>query len=733
MRRLDGLPLALELAAARADVLPPTRLLALAARRLDALAAAVAPGGRRVSLQDAVALSWELLPDEGRLALLGLAALNGPFDAAASAAVLGLEGAIAWRVVLDLARRSLVVTQGPDQARLSDLVRRFARAEAERQGLLVAAAARRDAHLLELAEGRYAVSRRAGGAAALAELGFLREALGATVAEAIAGGPAIAEAGLRAALVLALHARRACLPPWGLGELGVLEARAEAAPLGLRIDALLLLARLETDAGRPEALSRLERARGLADAAHGPEAAAYRARVAVHLGRWAFDRSRFDEAARHDAEALADALAAGPVADEVRAMALTNMTMAAIRLGRASAPGVAGGEPVDALARLAEARALFVSAGALDRVPLHMAIVFFVASQLGELERGREALLDGLAVARDVGAPRDAIVLGSYLGVSDLDRGELAAARAHLEGAYDRGRRGFERLAGQCAVMVAWVELERGDLAATARWCQIAREQLGPFGSTCELAFVGAVDAARAALGGDLVAAWEQRARLDPAMLARDDGVSAAASGLGAVVELAALAAARAAGDEGAATLARDAAAAHRSTSAPRPATATTRGAPRARGAGLGGRRGGRGRGPLRRPGGAALRLGGSGRPWEPMARRPTLARVLAALVRARLDRPGELLDGAALGEAGWPGERMQAESRDNRLYVALSKLRQAGLDDALETLPGGWRLRPTLGVLCVEPAAWPGPSAAPAPPRSAPGRARGRASRRRP
>jgi predicted ATPase len=73
---------------------------------------------------------------------------------------------------------------------------------------------------------------------------------------------------------------------------------------------------------------------------------------------------------------------------------------------------------------------------------------------------------------------------------------------------------------------------------------------------------------------------------------------------------------------------------------------------------------------------------------------------VLWRLVRRRIEAPGRALALEEIFEAGWPGERISRKAAANRVYVTLTKLRQLGLGSHLQSRDDGFLLDPTAIVL---------------------------------
>lgn len=187
-RRLDGVPLAVELAAARVGVLAPEQISA----RLDDALVFLTEGNRTASprhrtLRATLAWSHNLLDERERLLFERLSVFSGGFSLEAAEAV-GAEGGIGDKEVLDLlsklVHKSLVVVEAEGGALrygLLEPVRQYARERLEEDGGAEVAHRQHAAFFLALAEearpGINSVDRDVCRARLEAERGNLRTAL----------------------------------------------------------------------------------------------------------------------------------------------------------------------------------------------------------------------------------------------------------------------------------------------------------------------------------------------------------------------------------------------------------------------------------------------------------------------------------------------------------------------------------------------------------------------------
>ena len=132
-RNLDGMPLALELAAARRDVLSTAEIADLLTRRFAVLVDDHQPRDLHRSLEATVGWSWGLLDPSERRAFAELGVFEGPFSVAAAVAVVeDVDDPIdAVAVIERLVAASLVVRVGTADAstryRLLETLRAYAR------------------------------------------------------------------------------------------------------------------------------------------------------------------------------------------------------------------------------------------------------------------------------------------------------------------------------------------------------------------------------------------------------------------------------------------------------------------------------------------------------------------------------------------------------------------------------------------------------------------------------
>jgi predicted ATPase/DNA-binding CsgD family transcriptional regulator len=130
--RLDGMPLAIELAAARAASLGAEGLLAALDEQLRLLTGGRQGDERHRSLRAVIGWSYDLLDDDERALFRRLSVFVGGFDLAAAQAIApGSTRAEVADLVGRLVDRSLVVRggSGPDRWRLLDTIRAYALAQ----------------------------------------------------------------------------------------------------------------------------------------------------------------------------------------------------------------------------------------------------------------------------------------------------------------------------------------------------------------------------------------------------------------------------------------------------------------------------------------------------------------------------------------------------------------------------------------------------------------------------
>jgi predicted ATPase len=156
-RQLDGLPLALELAAAWTNVLPPESLLAHLDHRLPLLTRGPrdAPSRQR-TLRDAIGWSYNLLTPDEQCAFRSFGTFVGSFDLTAAASVLGAEDDVAVATVVDaLAAKSLLRSLdagGETRFLMLETVREFALERMDANAEEPVVRERHAAYFLELAK-----------------------------------------------------------------------------------------------------------------------------------------------------------------------------------------------------------------------------------------------------------------------------------------------------------------------------------------------------------------------------------------------------------------------------------------------------------------------------------------------------------------------------------------------------------------------------------------------------
>ena len=430
--RLDGLPLALELAAARVKVLPPEALLARLARGLQVLSGGARDAEERQQTMCAtVAWSEHLLTPEEQVLFRRLSVfVGGCMLEAAEAICAGSEGAVPLDLDL-LEGLSTLVDQSLLQQReegsephfgLLQVIREYALERLERSGEAAALRRAHAAYFLALAE--HARQQETGPETVAWRDRLEREHDNLRAALGWAREQGEVELGLRMAVALTwfwvrrghLREGRAWLEGLLAVEAGETEsARAGAGLAAVRAKALLNAGMFALTMGAyATAQTQLEQARALALAAGDPRTAR---QALTNLGRVASDQGDLEGAAALYMDSLALARELGDQRDIMTV--LTNLGHVASKQGD-----------------LERAAALYMDSlefarelGDRDQLALCLNNLGDVARRRGELSQATALLRDALAVYWELRDPRRcAMVLESLAETAGAaGQGERAA------------------------------------------------------------------------------------------------------------------------------------------------------------------------------------------------------------------------------------------------------------------------------------------------------------------
>jgi predicted ATPase len=714
VRRLDGIPLAIELAAARTRSLTPAQMLEQESTRLDLLGTGPQHSDPRHStLRAAIDSSWGLLEDWQRDALTQLSVFAGGFDTDAASAVLDLSahpGARRATEAIEALRDRSLLSASPCEGNarlrftLYSSVREYAREQLFQLGGREAVVLRHARHYVE--EGSRWAKRHDEGCSpeASAWLGRETENLMAAHRRMLLRGRDGAELALGAAL--AIDPLLAASGP-GTLRLALLDAAITAAGReDLGADVRLRALEARSDAHRllgrgPEAVADAQAALALATSS-GDRAAIGRvlrelAMLALVQGKLAEGRGLLERACTIDREtkdrreegralgllgsvaalegrldaawsALDRAIAIHRDVGDVRFEATNtgNLAVVAHDAGKLSEAHVHG-ERALALCRRAGNRRLEAEV---------LGLLAAVAHEADRLDDARRGYARALAIHREVGNRRAEGALLSYHGALLAEDGDAEGARA----AYARALtilRDCQDRPNEALVLGALAGIEARDGCLESARAALAHA------TEC----LEGIDEPRARAAVHL---WRGHLELALAKEARAEGDASRAQRLvddarrrlddvspnqdGEVRRAADVRLARRALQQALTMLARGEAVSSMPApmEGPPPGSAADALIVCAHGRWF------------RGPRGAVVSVAR----WRP------LQRLLERLAERREIAPGEHLSVEALVAAGWPGERMLPTAGATRVYTAIASLRRLGLRDVLVRDDDGYMLR---------------------------------------
>jgi predicted ATPase len=701
VKSLDGIPLAIELAAARVGMLALPELGRLLERRFEVLITD-RPGivERHATLRGAIDWSWELLSPPAQAALARCSVFKGGFSLESfervAEADAGTDGVSALDLLQALHDKSFLTASSPvgisGERRFSlyESIRVYARERLAAEGALERTERRHAEYFLDAAERWTAKLEGSGGADARRRLQLDRENLLAAHERGILRGDAHGiEWAVRA--MLPLEVVFAMQGPFehyvGLLDAALASARAATLPPALNARARLSRGRMHVVQGRfAEALHDFRRAAELAERAGDQRLEAL---AALKGGYAAAMEGRADEAELHFARAERQIIV---LHDE----GLERQYAADLGLVRAEQ-----GRIDEALAFSERALSLAQRLGNRREEGVALGNTGARLNELRRLDAARDCYQRAIEILNEIGDRRAVAVFEAHLANMDLERADTASAKRRLMRALALHREvGDWAWEGLIQGFLGHVALFEGQTRHAASLYREASAILpGSYRRWAGL-FLSAQAAAEARLGYH-TAAKQHLANAHELIQA----VGAPSDHLvwelfGALVEVASRRAG--AGD------------AARSERAARALVARVRGDDAARAL------------PdevrfaltiLDRelapkespclpssPWSAALRIAADGSWFElspaervDLGRRAALRRMLVELAEAQRAAPGVGLELDRLFESAWPGARIRPESRSARVYVAIATLRKLGLGGVLLRQDDGYLLHPGL------------------------------------
>jgi predicted ATPase len=523
VRRLEGIALAIELAAARTTLLGVGQLRERLSRRFELLCSgrrdAVA---RQATLWGAIDWSWSLLSPAEQVALAQCSVFRGGFTLEAAEQVLSLPSGEAdvLEVIQSLRSKSLLRAYAPDGLRgelrlgMYESIREYAAARLVERGDGAALVARHGDFYLELARCLRDPPPGSGGEA-LRRLALERENLLAVCDQALAVRPLTPESVSRALGVLvALEPDVVARGPVDITlprlDRAMVQAVVHLGDSAQRAEALAVRGRAHLELGQlPSARRDLERARAIF---HELGAENWEKRLLVDLS--IVSRHEGDVAEAWRLVEAAQELSSG--GDRwLDAYAIGNLGI--IELVRSGASA--------AVPHLRIALNLFRAAGDTT-----FEVTFLINTALAIGEAGRteeamdlleEAMGQAIAAGHRAGHAFARLNLGCFL----LDADRAMEAREHLESVVQMGRQLGMRLVEGCAQgELGRASLATGDMEAAQGSLTGAMELLAEVSRWNWLRFsahLAAVQAAR----GDLAAARKGFAELEVAPELREDPI----------------------------------------------------------------------------------------------------------------------------------------------------------------------------------------------------------------